>query len=180
MSKNIFTLVMLVILPNIIFSQKMNNPFLQTTDNGRLKLTVEGASHFASLAMSCMQKEYPNKLNQTLNDENDLKEPTELHPAFYGCYDWHSSVHGHWMLVKLLKDFPNMPEANEIRKKLGENLTAENIRGEIKYLETSSKSWERMYGWSWLMKLAEELYTWKDTDGQKSVSYTHLTLPTKA
>ena len=166
-SKFLPALMFLVFLPSIIFSQKMNNPFLQTMDNGRLKLTVEGASHFAGLALSCMQREYPNKLNQTLNDENDLKEPTELHPAFYGCYDWHSSVHGHWMLVKLLKDFPNMAEAGEIRKKLGQNLTAENIAGEVRYMETSSKSWERMYGWSWLMKLAEELHTWKDTDGQK-------------
>ena len=149
-----------------IFSQTMDNPFLETTKNGQLKMTVKGASHFAGLALSCLQKEYPNKLNQTLPDKSHLKEPSELHPAFYGCYDWHSSVHGHWMLVKLLKDFPNLPEAKEIRRKLGENLTAENIVIEVAYFETASKSWERMYGWSWLMKLAEELHTWEDEDGQ--------------
>ena len=150
-----------------IFSQTMDNTFLKTTTNGQLKMTPKGASHFAGLALSCLQKEYPNKLNQVLTDKSQLQEPTELHPAFYGCFDWHSSVHGHWMLVKLLKDFPNLPEASEIRKKLGENLTAENIAGEVAYMKTASKSWERMYGWSWLMKLAEELHTWKDADGQK-------------
>jgi len=149
-----------------IFSQKMNNPFLKTTESGQLKMTEKGASHFAGLALSCLQKEYPNKLNQVLKDKNDLKEPTELHPAFYGCFDWHSSVHGHWMLVKLLKDFPNLPEAKVIRKKLGENLTAENIKGEVEYFKAASKSWERMYGWSWLMKLAEELHTFKDEEAQ--------------
>jgi len=78
-----------------IFSQTMDNPFLETTKNGQLKMTAKGASHFAGLALSCLQKEYPNKLNQTLADKSQLKEPSELHPAFYGCYDWHSSVHGH-------------------------------------------------------------------------------------
>ncbi len=144
----------------------MNNPFLKTTESGKLKMTEKGASHFSSLALSCLQQEYPNKLNQVLKNGNDLKRPTELHPAFYGCFDWHSSVHGHWMLVKLLKDFPNLPEAKMIRKKLGENLTAENIKGEVAYLTTASKSWERMYGWSWLMKLAEELHTFKDDEAQ--------------
>jgi hypothetical protein len=148
------------------FSQKKNNPFLKTTESGQIKMTEKGASHFASLALSCLQKEYPNKLNQVLKDGNDLKRPTELHPAFYGCFDWHSSVHGHWMLVKLLKDFPNLPEAKMVRKKLGENLTAENIKAEILYFSNASKSWERMYGWSWIMKLAEELYNSKDEDAQ--------------
>lgn len=140
------------------------SPFLQKDKNDVLSLTQEGASHFARLALDCLQKEYPNKLNQVLADESNLKSPHELHPAFYGCFDWHSSVHGHWMLVKLLQKFPDIPEANEIRTKLNENLTTENIQGEVVYFQQASKSWERMYGWSWLMKLSEELYAGADID----------------
>jgi len=148
-------------------AQDSPTPFLSKKENGQLQLTQAGASHFAQLALGCLQKEYPNKLNQVLPDETMLKEPHELHPTFYGCFDWHSSVHGHWVLVRLLRQFPEMPEASEIRKKLNENLTAENIKGEVEYLAQASKSWERMYGWSWLLKLAEELYSWKDEDAQK-------------
>lgn len=130
-----------------------------------MKLDVKTASHFANLALSCMQQEYPNKLNQVLGDSSDLKSPSELHPAFYGCFDWHSSVHGHWMLVKLLKEFPNMPEAKEIRKKLGQNLTAKNITGEVKYFkDKTNRLFERTYGWVWLLKLAEELHGSEDAD----------------
>ena len=114
-----------------------------------------------------MQREYPNKLNQVLSDGSQLKSPKELHPAFYGCFDWHSSVHGHWMLVRLLRVFPDLPEREEIRQKLHENLSTENIQGEVNYFKTASKSWERMYGWSWLMKLAEEVHLLKDIDGEK-------------
>ena len=165
--KYLFICILFYASVTSVFSQNMNNPFLENMPNGQLKMTTKGASHFARLAMSCMQREYPNKLSQVLNDENELLSPEELHPAFYGCFDWHSSVHGHWMLVKLLKDFPDLPEALSIRKKLGENLTTENIKGEVVYFKTSSKSWERMYGWSWLLKLAEELHTWDDADGKE-------------
>ena len=140
---------------------------MHTNTEGRLLLTQEGASHFAMLALSCIQQEYPNKLNQTLAQSGQLHEPHILHPAFYGCLDWHSSVHGHWMLVRLLKQFPDMPQAQEIRLKLGQNLTAKNILAEVEYLKTESRSWERMYGWAWLLKLAEELYTWDDPEGNK-------------
>lgn len=148
-------------------AQNSPAPFLQTAPDGSLKLTKAGASHFAKLALSCLQQEYPNKLNQVLTDAAQLQEPKQLHPAFYGCFDWHSSVHGHWMLVRLLRQFPDLPEANEIRRKLGENLTAENILTEVDYFQKESKSWERMYGWAWLLKLAEELHIWDDPEGQR-------------
>lgn len=154
----------------MLMAQTPDNIYLQTKDNGTLGLTQEGASHLAKLALSCMQKEYPNKLGQVLKDAKGLQAPTILHPAFYGCFDWHSSVHGHWMLVRLLRQFPEMPEAQEIRQKLGENLTAENILVEVAYLQQASKSWERMYGWSWLMKLSEELYLWKDDEAAQQWS----------
>ena len=128
-----------------------------------LRLTLEQANNLAELPLSCMQNEYPNKLGQTLGGKEDIGEPHELHPAFYGCFDWHSSVHGHWSLVRLLKEFPNLEKADTIRTKLKENITKEHIQEEVKYFkEEPSDGFERTYGWAWLLKLAEELHTWND------------------
>jgi hypothetical protein len=133
-----------------------------------LSLTQQTASHFARLALNCIHREYPNKLDHVMNDENEVQNPQALHPAFYGCFDWHSAVHGHWMLVRLLKMFPGMPEAAEIRSAINDNLSKENIQTEIAYLhQPSRKSFERMYGWAWLLKLAEELHGWDDADGKR-------------
>lgn len=132
-----------------------------------LRLDEKSASHFARLALKCIKKEYPNKPEHVMNDESEVKTPAALHPAFYGCFDWHSSVHGHWMLVRLLKMFPNLPEEEEIRDSLEKNLSAENIAVEVKYLQqTGRRSFERTYGWAWLLKLAEELHGWDDPDGK--------------
>lgn len=138
----------------------------QTSPN-RL-LTSQEARRLASLPLKCLQKEYPNKLNQTLADSTELAGPKELHPAFYGCFDWHSSVHGHWMLIRLLKMFPNLEQAETIRLKLLENISIENIATEVDYFKRPhEKSWERTYGWAWLLKLAEELHTWDDPLARK-------------
>jgi len=131
-----------------------------------LVLTSDGASHFARLALDCIHKEYPNKLNQVLENEAQLLPPATLHPAFYGCFDWHSSVHGHWMLVKLLREFPDIAERDEIVAGLERSLTTENIAGEVSYFDHESGSWERTYGWAWLLQLAMELETWPDALGQ--------------
>jgi len=121
-------------------------------------LTKAQASHFAQLALKCVTREYPNKPEHVLNDASDVQSPKALHPAFYGCFDWHSSVHGHWMLVRLIRLFPDLPEAADIRKALNANLTAENIHAETEYLKQKNRqSFERTYGWAWLLKLAEEL-----------------------
>lgn len=126
-------------------------------------LNLEQASRLAELPLACMQTDYPNKLGQTLGSENDLGEPQVLHPAFYGCFDWHSAVHAHWSLVMLLKVFPELEEATEIRQKLQENIRAANIQTEIEYFMRSTEtSYERTYGWAWLFKLSEELHTWDD------------------
>ena len=131
-------------------------------------LTQNQASHFAQLALKCARKEYPNKLDHTMNDGDEVRSPKTLHPAFYGCFDWHSTVHGHWMLVHLLKTFPNMPEARAIRDALDANLTQKNIDGEVAYLKQANRaSFERTYGWAWLLKLAEELRGWNDEDGKR-------------
>ena len=133
-----------------------------------LSLTQAQASHFAGLAMKCIQKEYPNKLDHVNNDADDVRSPRAMHPAFYGCFDWHSTVHGHWMLVHLLRLFPNMPEARQIRAALDKNLSAKNIAGEVSYLGQANRaSFERTYGWAWLLKLAEELHGWNDEDGKR-------------
>jgi Protein of unknown function (DUF2891) len=124
------------------------------------------ASHFAALALKCVSREFPNKPEHVINNGSEVKSPKTLHPAFYGCYDWHSSVHGHWMLVRLLKTFTNLPEGPQIRNALNANLTAHNIRAEAEYMKQPNRqSFERTYGWAWALKLAEELHTWDDPDG---------------
>jgi hypothetical protein len=126
-------------------------------------LTREQALRLSALPLKCMQKPYPNKLSQTLADFSELKTPEQLHPAFYGCFDWHSAVHGHWMLVRLLKMYPGLSSAGEIRRVLSENISADNIRREVLYFsKPHERSYERTYGWAWLLKLAEELHTWQD------------------
>jgi hypothetical protein len=126
------------------------------------------ASRFARLALSCIHREYPNKLDHVLNGSSEVRSPRELHPAFYGCFDWHSAVHGHWMLVRLLKLFPALAEAAEIRRRVEENIAVENIAGELAYLAQPSRDgFERTYGWAWLLKLAEELGSWDDSDGRR-------------
>lgn len=128
-----------------------------------MSLDEAAANNLAQLPLACMQTEYPNKLGQTLNDQTDIGQPHELHPAFYGCFDWHSAVHGHWSLVKLLKDYPTLTSAEQARTKLKENISAHNILAELVYFEKAhNKSYERTYGWAWLLKLAEELHTWQD------------------
>jgi hypothetical protein len=142
----------------------------QTTRSSMRKLSLNQteASNFARLALKCVRKEFPNKPDHVINDAADLKNPQMHHPAFYGCYDWHSSVHGHWMLVRLLRLFPALPEASEVRQALDSNLTALNIRAETNYLsQPNRQSFERTYGWAWLLKLAEELFGWQDPDGKR-------------
>lgn len=130
-------------------------------------LTTASASRFATLALDCMHREYPNKLNQVLKDETGLLPPKTLHPAFYGCFDWHSSVHGHWMLVKLLREFPQLPARRQIIDGLSQSMTAENIAGEVAYFDVESASWERTYGWAWLLQLATELESWDDPQARQ-------------
>jgi hypothetical protein len=134
----------------------------------QVSLTQDQASHFAKLALKCVRKEYPNKPDHTINDNDDVRSPRAMHPAFYGCFDWHSTVHGHWMLVHLLKLFPSMAEARDIREALNANLSEKNIAGEVAYLKQANRaSFERTYGWAWLLKLAEELRGWNDEDGRR-------------
>ena len=135
---------------------------------GEFTLSREQASRFARLALRCVGKEYPNKVEHVMNDAGQVRPPRTLHPAFYGCYDWHSSVHGHWLLARLLRLYPDLPEAQEIRRALGANLTEENVRAEVEYFRAPGRqSFERTYGWAWLLKLAEELRGWDDPEAKR-------------
>lgn len=126
-------------------------------------LSLEEAERLVSLPIACIDIEFPNKLNQVISSGQDLKEPSELHPAFYGCFDWHSAVHGHWSLIRLLRSHPQLKEREQIISGLQKHLTKENIAQEIAYFENpTNQGFERMYGWAWLLKLTEELSLWED------------------
>lgn len=128
-------------------------------------LMASDASGFARLALQCVAKEFPNKPDHVMADATGVQAPKAMHPAFYGCYDWHSSVHGHWLLARLLKTFPDLPEARNIREALDESLSERNISGEIEYLnQKETRTFERTYGWAWLLKLTAELHASSDPD----------------
>jgi hypothetical protein len=124
----------------------------------RHALTPELASKFARVALSHVTREYPNKLDHVINDARDLRSPRDLHPAFYGSFDWHSCVHGYWLLATILRLFPENPESQSIIALFNEHLTATNIAGEIAYLDQPLRgTFERPYGWAWLLMLVAEL-----------------------
>lgn len=133
-----------------------------------MTLNLEQATRLAELPLNCIQTPFPNKPGHVLAKPEDLALPKVHHPAFYGCFDWHSAVHGHWSLVYLMKRFPDLPQADKARAMITQNLSADNIAAEVTYFDMNSntKTFERTYGWAWLLKLAEELYTWDDDDAR--------------
>jgi Protein of unknown function (DUF2891) len=127
------------------------------------ELDTPTAERFAKLALACVHREYPTKIAHTLNSDKDVQRPRDLTPAFYGCYDWHSSVHGHWMLARLARTFPDAPFAAQARQALAVSLTPENLRREAEYVRAEGRdSFERPYGLAWLLQLAAELHEWDD------------------
>jgi hypothetical protein len=129
---------------------------------------VNSASRFAGFALDCLHKEYPNKIAHVLNGDQDVKPPRELTPAFYGCYDWHSSVHGHWLLVRLLRTFPSAPFTDKARAAIAQSLTPQNIGAEVAYMNGPGRTaFERPYGLAWLLQLAAELREWNDPQAQQ-------------
>lgn len=138
-------------------------------EKSSLNFDEKKAEYLYHFAYDCIDREYPNKLGQVLGDSSYLATPKALHPAFYGCFDWHSSVHGHWTLVTLLRKFPDFEHRLSILKKLKANLTKENIKKEIAYFDDAhNKNYERTYGWAWLLKLDEALRDW-NTDEAKEM-----------
>jgi hypothetical protein len=120
-------------------------------------MTPERAERFAAIGLGHVTREYPNKLDHVLAGPSDARGPRDLHPVFYGSFDWHSCVHGYWMLANLYRRFPTLPNAAAIRDLFDAHLVAERVAGECAYLAGRSPSFERPYGWAWLLKLAAEL-----------------------
>jgi hypothetical protein len=128
-------------------------------------LDARTAGRFAALALACVEKEYPNKIAHVLNSPEDVRAPRALTPAFYGCYDWHSSVHGHWMLARLAREFPNAPFAATAMAALKANITGPNIAGEVAYFNAPGReSFERPYGLAWLLQLVAEVREMQTSD----------------
>lgn len=167
--KNMRKISFLIALILYIFNASAQKSILYkiSKDSSHFELTPAGASFLSALPIKCILQEYPNKINHTAIADSDQKlTPIQQHPSFYGCFDWHSSVHGHWMLVRLLKQFPDLKEQAAIRKVLNTTLTKTNLAIEANYFSAPlSRSFERTYGWAWVLKLQEELIDWKDPDG---------------
>src|SRR5437660_11726175 len=129
------------------------------------------ADRFARLALACVGKEYPNKISHVLNGDADVAPPRKLTPAFCGCYDWHSSVHGHWLLVRLVRTFPAASFAGAAREALKKSLTAENLKQEASYIRGQGRaSFERPYGLAWLLQLCAELREWDDPQAKEMLA----------
>ena len=151
-------LAALILLPPVCFAAETTPP---TFDDA-------AAERFAKLALACVHKEYPNKISHVLNSDADVAPPRKLTPAFYGCYDWHSSVHGHWLLARLVRTFPDAPFAKPARAALRKSLTADHLKLEAAYLrEKGRTSFERPYGLAWLLQLCAELREWDDPEAKE-------------
>ena len=134
-------------------------------------LDPAAAQRFATLALTCVQKEYPNKIAHVLSGDADVQPPRSLTPAFYGCYDWHSAVHAHWLLARIARRFPGSETANAARAALAVSLTPENIGPEVDYMRGQGRtSFERPYGLAWLLALAAELRSWNDPQARTWVA----------
>ena len=136
----------------------------------RIRLwTRLSAENFAQLALACVHQEYPNKIGHVMNSDDDVDPPRKLTPSFYGCFDWHSSVHGHWLLIRLSKLYPDAEFVPSARAALAESFTEAKIAAEVSLFRwaTARTSTERPYGLAWLLCLAEELATWDDEQAEE-------------
>jgi len=121
------------------------------------RLTAATAERFAGIALGHVTREYPHKLDHVMEGPEDVLSPRALHPIFFGSFDWHSCVHGYWLLMRTLRLFPQMASAARIRALLDEMLTPEKVAGERDYLDRAyTGGFERPYGWAWLLMLHAE------------------------
>lgn len=124
-------------------------------------LTLDQAERFADLALACVHTEYPNKIAHTLRDDADARAPRDLTPVFYGCFDWHSAVHGHWLLARVARLYPGTPVAARATAALARSFTPDRVAGELAYLQVPERQeFERPYGLAWLLQLTQELREW--------------------
>jgi hypothetical protein len=158
----------LLLLPFLGVAAEGAAPKFATANPSSGGFDAAAADRFARLALACVGKEYPNKISHVLNSDADVAPPRKLTPAFCGCYDWHSSVHGHWLLVRLVRTFPDASFAGPAREALKKSLTAENLKQEAAYLRGNGRaSFERPYGLSWLLQLCAELREWDDPQARE-------------
>lgn len=162
MTTSSLVLVAVLTLLSVLAATAVGDPEEREGSSGRIAMDADQASKFAGIALGGITREYPNKPGNVLASDDDVKSPRDMHPAFYGCFDWHSAVHGHWMLVRLLKRFPkDLAEREKIVAALNGNLTRENLAKEAAYFTPKwNRLFERTYGWAWLLCLARELRTW--------------------
>ncbi|MBW2454277.1 MAG: DUF2891 domain-containing protein [Deltaproteobacteria bacterium] len=132
------------------------------------KLDRAQASRLVGLSLGCVDRAFPNKPSHVYDGQETFRPPQDVTPAFYGCFDWHSAVHGHWAMVRVLRRFPELPEAARIRRALDEHLRVAPLGRELAFFqEKRSQTFERPYGWGWLLRLAAELHSWQDDDARR-------------
>lgn len=166
-SSILFLVIFFSFITSLVIAQTSNNENL-------LRFDQKKAEYLYHFAFECINQEYPNKLGQVLGDDSYLAPPRVLHPAFYGCFDWHSSVHGHWTLITILKHFPDFEHREAILQKLMKNITIENIEKELVFFDDKhNKDFERTYGWAWLLKLDETLREWDSPEGNQLYKNLH-------
>lgn len=140
----------------------------------KMSLDPAAAGRFARLALACVHLEYPNKIGHVLNGDADVRPPRELTPAFFGCFDWHSAVHGHWLLARLARLYPDSDFATDARAALDASFTEARVAAEVAYLQGAGRtSFERPYGLAWLLQLMAELRSWSDPDAQRWAATLH-------
>src|SRR5438105_11069589 len=162
------TILALLLLPLMSVAVDNAAPKFATANPSSGGFDATAADRFARLALACVGKEYPNKISHVLNGDADVAPPRKLTPAFCGCYDWHSSVHGHWLLVRLVRTFPEASIAGAAREALKKSLTAENLKQEASYIRGQGRaSFERPYGLAWLLQLCAELREWGDPQARE-------------
>ena len=148
--------------------------FNLTAENVAPDFDAAAAARFAKLALACINKEFPNHISHVLNSDADVAPPRTLTPAFCGCYDWHSSVHGHWLLVRLVRKFPDAPFVAPARDALRKSLSADHLKQEAVYLRGEGRaSFERPYGLAWLLQLSAELREWDDPEAREMLANLH-------
>ena len=138
-------------------------------ENFPTKISADLSGRFTQLALDCVEQEFPNKIARTTNDAESIDRPQVLFPVFYGCFDWHSAVHGHWLLVRQLRVGPQDAawRADAIAK-LNRNITPENVAGELTNFRRAERgSWERPYGWAWVLQLTAELREYEDPNAKR-------------
>jgi Protein of unknown function (DUF2891) len=153
------------VLTNTLRRVTSNRMIVQTMPT---TLSPTDGSRYAQISLANIEREFPTKLDHVITDVATVASPRLLHPTFFGSFDWHSCVHAHWLLARVLKLFPRLPEAAAIRRLFDARFASENIAAELAYLDRpESRSFERTYGWAWLLKLAEELAGWRDADAYR-------------